>query len=54
MVDKQDFISESKTEGLIKLFYRVMNQFDNIEILNDPFIESEYLEIRIKEKNKVL
>ena len=54
VVDKQDFISEAKTEGLLKLFYRIMNQFDNIEILSDPFIESEYLEIRIKEKNKVL
>lgn len=51
VVDKQDFISEAKTEGLFKVFYRIQEQFNNIDILNTPFIEDEYLNIRIS-KNK--
>lgn len=56
VVDKQDFISETKTEGLFKIFTRVQNQFDSITILNAPFIEDENLNIRInkKKKNKII
>lgn len=52
VVDKQDFISSAKTEGLFRVFYRVLEQFDNIEILNTPFIEDENLNITIKELPK--
>lgn len=47
VVDRQDFIEKAKTEGLFNLFYRISNQFNNIEILNTPFIEDENLNIRI-------
>ena len=47
IVDKQDFISEAKTEGLFKIFYRVSEQFGNIAILNTPFLEDENLNIKI-------
>ena len=47
VVDKQDFISFSKTEGLFNIFKRVEEQFGNIELLNTPFIEDENLNIRI-------
>lgn len=48
VIDKKDFIEKAKTEGLYNIFYRVAEQFGSIEILNDPFIEDEYLNIRIK------
>lgn len=51
VVDKQDFISQAKTEGLFNVFYRVAEQFGNIEIQNIPFIEDENLNIKIKESN---
>ena len=47
VVDKQDFISETKTEGLFKIFRRVEEQYGTIELLNTPFIEDENLNIRI-------
>lgn len=47
IVDKQDFISETKTEGLFKIFRRVQDQYSTIELLNTPFIEDENLNIRI-------
>ena len=47
VVDKQDFISYTKTEGLFKIFRRVQEQFGTIELLNTPFIEDENLNIRI-------
>lgn len=47
VVDKQDFISETKTEGLYKIFARVATQYNSIELLNTPFIEDENLNIRI-------
>lgn len=47
VVDKQDFISYTKTEGLFKIFRRVQDQFSSIELLNTPFIEDENLNIRI-------
>ena len=52
VVDKQDFISETKTEGLFKIFRRVQEQFSTIELLNTPFIEDENLNIRISSEPK--
>lgn len=43
VVDKQDFISEAKTEGLFRIFRRVSEQFDSIRILTTPFVEDENL-----------
>lgn len=53
VVDREDDIEFSKTEGLYNIFYRVAEQFDLIEILNEPFIEDEYLNIRIKSVKKL-
>lgn len=47
VVDKQDFISFTKTEGLYNIFKRVAEQFGTIELLNTPFIEDENLNIRL-------
>ncbi|MBE6145803.1 MAG: hypothetical protein E7171_04200 [Firmicutes bacterium] len=52
VVDKQDFISYTKTEGLFKIFRRVQDQFSSIELLNTPFIEDENLNIRISNEPK--
>lgn len=52
VVDKQDFISYTKTEGLFKIFRRVQDQFSSIELLNTPFIEDENLNIRISTEPK--
>ena len=43
VVDKQDFISEAKTEGLFRIFRRVSEQFGSIRILTTPFVEDENL-----------
>ena len=53
VVDREDDIEYAKTEGLFNIFYRVAEQFDLIEILNDPFIEDEYLRFRIKNLKKL-
>ena len=52
VVDKQDFISFTKTEGLYNIFKRVAEQFTSIELLNTPFIEDENLNIRISTEPK--
>ena len=52
VVDKQDFISETKTEGLFKIFRRVEEQYSTIELLNTPFVEDENLNIRISNEPK--
>lgn len=52
VVDKQAFISYTKTEGLFKIFRRVQDQFSSIELLNTPFIEDENLNIRISTEPK--
>ena len=49
-VDKEDFISKNKIEGLVNLFYRIEEQFGGIEITIDDF----KLNIKIKEKVKRL
>lgn len=52
VVGKEDFISQTKTEGLYNIFLRVQEQFGNITILNEPFQEDEYLHIRINTPEK--
>lgn len=47
LVNKEDFISQNKTENLYNIFYRLEEQFGTITILNDPFIQDEYLNIQI-------
>lgn len=55
VVDKQDFISYTKTEGLFKIFKRLEEQFGTIKLLSIPFIEDENLNIKItKEPTKKL
>ena len=49
-VDKEDMISKNKVENLASLFYRIKEQFDNIEITPDDF----KLNVKIKEKVKRL
>ena len=49
-VDKEDFISKNKVEGLVDLFYRVKEQFDDIEIIPDDF----KLNVKIKSKRLML
>ena len=51
-VNKADLISMNKTERLINTFIIMNERYDNIEFLSDPFIESDYLLIRAKEKTK--
>lgn len=53
VIDREDEIEMAKTEGLFNVFYRIAEQFESIDILNDPFIEDEYLNIRIKDVKKL-
>ena len=54
IVDKEDFISCNKTETFLRIFRRASYHNSEINILSDPMIESDYLEIRInKPKQKV-
>lgn len=50
-VDKEDIISKNKTERLIDTFMIMEEKYNNIEFLNEPFIEGDTLLIKIKEKN---
>lgn len=54
IVDKEDFISEAKTEGLFKIFNRIATQFGSIEFQNIPFIEDETLHIKVSPTPKKL
>lgn len=49
-VDKEDEISKNKIEGLTNLFYRIEEQYENIEIIPNDF----KLNVKIKEKTKRL
>lgn len=53
VIDREDDIEFAKTEGLYNIFSRVAEQFDLIEFLSDPFIEDEYINIRIKSVKKL-
>lgn len=48
VIDREDDIERAKTEGLYNIFTRVAEQFNIIDILNNPFIEDEYINIKIK------
>ena len=48
--NKQDLISKNKTERLLLIIEKMQEIYDNIEILNEPMIQGDYLLIRIKEK----
>lgn len=45
---KEDIISANKTERLIYTFYLLAEKYDNIEILTEPFVESDNLICKIK------
>lgn len=49
-VDKEDFISKNKIEGLINLFIH-MTYLDDMMVINtDPYINASYLDISISER----
>lgn len=50
-VHQEDLISKNKTERLIETFLVLEDKENNLERLNDPFIEDEYLNIKIKRKD---
>lgn len=55
--NKEDMISANKTERLINTFYLVAENYDDLEIITEPFIESDNLICKInvqKEKNRHL
>ena len=51
-VDKQDIISKNKTERLLNTFIIMNEKYDNIEFMNEPFIEGDYLIIKNKINKK--
>lgn len=53
-VDKQDIISEIKTERLIFSFLAVEEKYGNIEILSEPLVQGDCLIVRIKSKMQLL
>lgn len=46
--NKQDKISSLKTEELMKVAYRILEHYPDIQIVNDINIQGDYLDIRIK------
>lgn len=46
-VDKEDFISEAKTEGLINLFTHMTYLDDTSQINTEPYINASYLDITL-------
>lgn len=52
-VDKQDIISKNKTERLLNTFIIMNEKYDNIEFMNEPFIEGDYLIIKNKINKKI-
>ena len=46
--EKEDIISANKTERLIYAFYLLAEKYDDIEIITEPFIESDHLICKIK------
>ena len=46
--EKEDLISYLKTEELFNLLYRMLEHNPNLEVLNDPNIEGDSLNIKIK------
>ena len=52
LADKADLISKNKTERLIYTFKLLSEFFDDIEVLNEPFIQGDYLIIKINKQLK--
>ncbi len=52
-VDKQDIISKNKTERLVNTFLVMNEKYDNIQFMNEPFIEGDHLLIKIKTNKKI-
>ncbi len=55
--NKEDIISANKTERLLNTFYLVAEKYDDIELITEPFIESDNLVCKInyqKEKKNHL
>ena len=51
-VGKEDIISKNKTERLLDIFMIMEEKYNNIEFLNDPFIEGDTLIIKTTEEVK--
>lgn len=50
----EDRISANKTERLVHTFYLVAEKYGNLEIITEPFVESDYLLCKIsKQKKKI-
>lgn len=52
-INKEDFISKAKTENLLSTFLRLNYHYPFMNIINDPFIEDDYLNINIKNDIKI-
>lgn len=46
--EKEDLISANKTERLVYTFYLLAEKYDDIEIITEPFVESDHLICKIK------
>ena len=53
-VDKEDSISYNKTERLIYTFSELMNKSNCIEIVSEPYIQSDNMKIKIIGKTNIL
>lgn len=52
-VDKEDFISKNKIEGLINLFTSMTYLDDMMAINTEPFIDASYLDISLDDERKL-
>lgn len=50
VVNNQDEISKLKTENLYNLLYRMLFHDDTLQVVNEPNIQGDYLEMNIKGK----
>lgn len=51
---KEDIISKNKTERLLDTFQILQDTLNNIEILNEPFIEGDSLKLKILKSTNIL
>lgn len=52
IVDKEDLISKNKIETLIRIFRRTQVHNPELEICNEPFLQGDYLDVRLLKKVK--
>lgn len=50
IVDKEDLISKNKSETLIRIIRRASFHNPGIEICNEPFLQGDYLDIKLNKK----